>query len=162
MRLIKALISSLIFFFVCVPAMIMSFPVVALLLLTSWSGRTTIFGNAKWGRGNDHFAYPTKGWWQEFNWLVLRNPVNNLMSFHLSAPRGSYTVDGDINIGDKIKGGFYRVTMGVFWEYYWIKPYTVFGFRRCIRVRFGWKILGNDRFASFVWSVNPWKAYMGV
>lgn len=164
MRVIHFVLSALIFFGICVPAILISVPVVAVLLLTAWDGRTTIFGNEKWGRANDHFAYPTKTYWEEFNWLVLRNPVNNLHSKYLAITQGFYKLDGDSEIGDKKKGGFYAIRMGRFWEYYWIKPYTVFGSRHCIRVRVGWKIhgntVGND--SSFVFAVNPWKTYLGV
>jgi len=158
-------ISFFIFLFVCIPAMVISVPVVAVLLLTSWDGRTTIFGNAKWGRANDHFAYPTKGYWQEFNWLVLRNPVNNLAGQFLGVPQRPYELIGDENIGDKIAGGFYAIHMpledGPAWEYYWIKPYNILDQKRCIRARIGWKIKDNIGKAAFVFAINPWKKYLG-
>lgn len=156
----RLLISFTIFMLVCVPAIILSAPVVALLLRTSWDGRSTIFGNAKWGRANDHFATPTKGFWQEFNWLVIRNPVNNLMAKTLAATSIPLVVSGDADIGDKKRAGFYyaRTPKG-FWEYYWIKPY---GDRtRCIRARIGWKLVNSDSPAAFVFAINPWKKYSG-
>ena len=153
---------SAIIFLACLPIMILSVPVVAILLLTSWDGRTTIFGNAKWGRATDHFAYPTHGnYWEEFNWLVLRNPVNNLQAMTL-AVRNSMPVfyDGpSYDIGDHIRGGFYIMTMRWAWEIYAIIPYG----KRCIRARIGWKIYNDDdALAAFVFAVNPWKTYTGV
>lgn len=156
----RLLISIAIFLLICVPAIVLSVPVVGGLLLTSWGGYTTIFGNAKWGRGNTHFSTPTKGWWQEFKWLVYRNPVNNLMARTLAIEWGAATriVKGDEDIGDKTHGGFYRAYVLNFWEYYWIKPYG----KRCLRVRIGWKILNSDTPAAFVFSINPIKPYLGA
>ncbi len=150
------------FALVCLPCIALSVPAVALLLLTEWDGRSTVFGNAKWGRGNDHHSFPTQGYRQEFLWLVWRNPVNNLLSFALGAPMRPYTLAGDPGIGDKQRGGSYRVTMGRYFEYYCVVPYHLFG-PRCLRVRFGWKILRcEDAEAPFVFAVNPWKPYSGA
>ncbi len=155
----KVLATFLIWLLVSLPCSVISVPVVAILLLTSWDGRSTIFGNKKWGRATNHFAFPTEGkYWKEFNWLVLRNPVNNLSEV-LGAPMQAYTVVGDPGIGDKTRGGFYSITMGKYWEYYWIKPYG----SRCIRVRIGWKINQNDTpVAYWCFVVSPFKTYRGV
>lgn len=158
---LNSLISLTLFIVIIVPAILVSNIVVPIMLFTKWDGKTTIFGNAKWGRANNHFAYATKGYWQEFNWLVLRNPVNNLVGRTLAVTRRAAHVIGNPNIGDKIAGGFYRVTMGKYWEYYWIKPYNLFG-RRCIRVRIGWKIYNSDTPSAFVFAINPFKAYIGI
>lgn len=159
--IIRCVFSFLIFLLVCLPMMVLSVPVVAVLLLTKWNGRSTIFGNAKWGRANNHFTYPTKGWWQEFNWLVIRNPVNNLLTKTLAIDWGDRlrNLNGDEDIGDKTHGGFYKChVIGLpIWEYYWVKPYG----KKCIRVRIGWKLFNADRPAAFVFAVNPWKVYLG-
>ncbi len=160
----RIIASTLIFLLVCVPAILVSVPIVALLLLTPWDGRTTIFGNAKWGRANTHFSTPTKGWGQEFLWLVWRNPVNNLLTKTLAADLdgNSVTIAGDPGIGDKTHGGFYKaeaITKNhIFWEYYWVKPYG----SRCIRARIGWKLHNSDTPAAFAFAINPWKKYLGV
>lgn len=146
----------------CIPLIVVSIPVVAIMLLTKWDGYTTIFGNAKWGKANEHFSYPTKGWWQEFNWLVLRNPINNFMSITLGAKPKPYTLEGTPDIGEKIAAGSYFITMGYAIEHYLIKPYTLFGSSRCLRVRIGWKIKDNVQpLAPFVFAINPWKPYSG-
>lgn len=162
--LLHFFITAFIWLFVCVPLMLVSVPVVALLLLTKWDGRTTWFGNSKHGRATNHFDHPTKGsYWLEFNWLVLRNPINNFAGHVLAAAMRDYDVWGDEPIGDKVAGGFYGVKMGPYWEYYWIKPYTIFGSRRCVRARIGWKINGTTTpEASFVFVLNPWKTYRGT
>lgn len=159
----RIFLSALIFLFICVPAIIISLPVVAVLLRTKWDGRTTIFGNAKWGRGNDHPDHAAKNYWQEFNWVALRNPVNNLQALYLAVAQKDYKLEGDHPIGDKVAGGSYFIKMGRAWEFYYIKPYTVFGSRRCVRFRAGWKIESNTKsVASFVFAVNPIKSFKGV
>lgn len=160
------IIASFLIFLLCIPAMVASIPVVSILLLTSWDGRSTIFGNAKWGRGNTHPSPDNRtiGYWQEWKWLVWQNPVNNLMAITLAISGKTYVVSGDEGIGDKLKPGFYAIRMGWAWEYYWIKPYKILGKRRCIRVRLGWKIYGTSRgdLCPYVWAINPFKEYSGV
>lgn len=130
---------------------IISFPAVALLLLTSWDGRTTLFGNARHGRGNEHFSTPTNDYWQEFKWLTIRNPVNNLCEL-LAAPTGASIISGNTGIIDQREQGSYRITMGGYWEYGMVKFYG----KRCLRIRLGWKILGNqDGTCDYVLSVIP-------
>jgi hypothetical protein len=159
--ILRVFISFLVFLTVCSPMVLLSVPVVAWLLCTDWDGRTTIFGNAKWGRATDHFAYPTEGkFWKEFLWLVYRNPVNNLLTKTLAYDwkvSEEVVLNGDLQIGDKVKGGFYSCFVGKFWEYYWIKPYG----SRCIRARIGWKLYNSDHPAAFVFAFNPWKQYLG-
>lgn len=159
------LISFLIYLFVVLPCVIVSYPVVFFLLFTCWDGRSTIFGNAKHGLAPDHYAYPTRGeFWREFIWLVWRNPVYNWTAKNLAVRRRGHFSTGNTDIGDKIAGGFYKITMKNLWEYYWIKPYTIFGSRRCIRARIGWKIWGgkHNELAEFVFSINPFKLYLGI
>lgn len=155
---------SFIIWLATLPIFILSFIVVPLLLITKWDARSTVFGNFKWGRATDHYLYPTRNnYWREFVWLVLRNPIYNFDAVNLAVNQKPYTLVGDPEIGDKLKGGFYRVKMGWAWEYYWIKPYTLNGQRRCIRLRIGWKIAGNDTpTAQFVFSVNPIRKYLGA
>ena len=136
---------------------------VALMLLTKWNGRTTVFGNDKWGYADTHPDYKAKTYWDKFFWLVWRNPVYNLNSRYLAAPMSEYKFKGDDPIGDKVAGGRYFIRMRNFWEYYLIVPYTIFNNRRCVRLRAGWKINDNgDDTASFVFTINPFKAYKGI
>ena len=156
-------ISCLIFLF-CLVFIVASYVIVPVLLLTSWDGRTTPFGNEKWGKGDTNPGYLRSGYWAAFVWLVMRNPVNNLSTQWLSLKRTSpLIIKGDTNIGDHVKGGFYKIRMGWAWEYYWVKPYNFLG-KRCIRMRFGWKIADTlmGESVSYVCSFNPWKPYAGV
>jgi hypothetical protein len=160
--LIRLLI-SLVIYLLCWPFIVLGFPIVALLLLTSWSGRTTIFGNQKHGMAVDHPAYQAKTYWDKFLWLAWRNPVNNLFHFlgcwHNPA---LIKTKGDLGIGDKTRGGFYYQTMGMVWSIYWVKPYTIGSERRCVRLRAGWKIDGGKGICDFVFVFNPWKEYAGA
>lgn len=130
------------------------------MLLTRWDGRTTIFGNSKHGRGNEHYAHATKGYWQELSWLCFRNPVNNLCAKTLAASFSPYIVEGDETVGDKTHGGSYAIRMGWAWEYYCVIPYG----KRCFRARIGWKISGKKPgdLCEFVFVINPWKSYSGL
>lgn len=75
----KFLISTAIFLFAQLPAMLVSFVVVPFMLLTKWDGRTTVFGNFKYGRGDDHYKAPSEGkYWKQYRFLCIRNPVSNL------------------------------------------------------------------------------------
>jgi len=76
--IINFLISSLIFFFIQLPMILVSFPVVAIMLLTKWDGKTTWFGNFKYGRGDTHYKAPAEGiYWKQWKFLCVRNPVSN-------------------------------------------------------------------------------------
>ena len=72
------IISTLIFVFAQLPAILLSFIVVPFMLLTKWDGRTTIFGNFKYGRGDTHYKAPSKmEYWKQLRFLCWRNPVSN-------------------------------------------------------------------------------------
>lgn len=146
--ILHLLASFLIFLTVIVPAMLVSVPVVACMLLTKWDGYTTIFGNSKWGRANNHPYFPTKGYWSEFNWLVWRNPVNNLKA-HLLAPKRRPHQMFPLQAGKYI---IYVARMGWYWEYYWELPYG----NRVFRLRAGWKLNSEDN-PAFVFAFNPIK-----
>ena len=142
----------------CAIVLPFQYPAVALLLLTKWDGRSTVFGNEKWGRANNHYSHATKGYWQEFLWLTYRNPINNMMN-RFAVKRGACILYGDREIGDKIAGGFYRIKMGEYWEIYWVYPYG----KHCIRVRLGWKIEGKQfgEMCPMVFAVRPIMNYRG-
>lgn len=163
--IIRIAISFLIFLLVRLPANIIAMPCLAIALKTKWDGRTWFFGNAKHGRATNHYLAPTGGdYLQELLWMAWRNPTYNLGAKILSVRMvDEYDIAGDEDIGDKKKGGFYEIRMGIFWEYYYILPYTIFGSKRCVRLRAGWKISGNTNdLAEWVFSFNPWKEYGGV
>lgn len=164
--IIRIAISVLYFFLIELPATIIAWPCLAIALLTKWDGRTWFFGNIKHGRATDHYLAPTNGsYWKELMWMAWRNPVYNLTAKTLAITLPDpleYDFAGDEEIGDKIAGGFYEVRLGKFWEFYWIKPYTIFGKKRCVRARIGWKIHNNTTpTAEIVCAVNPFKEYQG-
>lgn len=69
--------STLIFVFAQFPAILVSFIVVPFMLLSKWDGKTTWFGNFKWGRGEEHYNYPASTRWRQWVFLCIRNPVSN-------------------------------------------------------------------------------------
>lgn len=57
---------------------IVSLLAVPIMLLTKWDGKTTWFGNFKYGRGDTHYKAPSNGeYWKQYRFLCLRNPVSN-------------------------------------------------------------------------------------
>lgn len=74
----KFLISSVIWLCAALPMMLISFPIVALFLLSKWDGTTTWFGNKKYGRGDSHYKAPSNGnYWKQWWFLCIRNPISN-------------------------------------------------------------------------------------
>lgn len=70
--------SSLIFFLLQLPVILASFVIVPFMLLTKWDGKTTWFGNFKYGRGDTHYKAPSNWeYWKQLRFLVIRNPVSN-------------------------------------------------------------------------------------
>lgn len=73
----KFLASTAIFLLAQLPLILISFVVVPFMLRSKWDGRTTWFGNFKWGRGEEHYNYPAKTRWRQWIFLCIRNPVSN-------------------------------------------------------------------------------------
>ncbi len=142
---LKSTIIFLLFVAISIFCIILSAPIVAFLLLTSWNGRTTIFGNSKWGRANEHPSHATKGYWQEWHWLVIRNPVNNLLTHTLALDTGHPIIKSGSDT-------HYFATMDGGWEYYLKKPYG----KRLFGIRLGWKIMNSDN-PALVFVINPWQ-----
>lgn len=86
--MMKLAASFLVFMFAWLPMAALGLVSVACLLLTSWDGRSTWFGNYLYGRlGNSHVP-PEPSFWQQWHFLAIRNPVSNFGKFTLS--RGPY------------------------------------------------------------------------
>ena len=108
----RFLISSLIFFFLQLPMIVASFPIVAVMLLTKWDGTTTWFGNFKYGRGDTHYKSPSEGvYWKHWRFLCIRNPVSNFGKRVLAVKDAPWVWLYD----RKIVGNFY-------WKYGWKNP----------------------------------------
>ena len=83
----RFLASSLIWFGLFLPMMLLSFLVVPIMCLTKWDGKTTWFGNFKYGRGDTHYKAPSEGkYWKQVRFLCIRNPVSNFGKQVLSLP----------------------------------------------------------------------------
>jgi len=108
----RFLISSLIFFCVQLPMIALSFPAVAIMLLTKWDGTTTWFGNFKYGRGDTHYKAPSGGvYWKQWRFLCARNPVSNFGKRVLSVKDAHWVWLYDT----KVVGRFH-------WNYGWKNP----------------------------------------
>lgn len=128
------------------------------------------WGNKDHGNdGEDFWAKRTIGWSRFkrcFWWLVVRNPTFNWSKYIIGyESKGTSKVVAGYTtpIGDKKAAGWYYAREDWVWEYYAIVPYTIFGSKRCIRFRAGWKILGKDEgeIAQFVFAPSPFHSYSG-
>lgn len=108
----KFIASTLIFFLLQTPVMLASFVIVPLMLLTKWDGKTTWFGNFKYGRGDTHYKAPSEGkYWRQVRFLCIRNPVSNFGKQVLAVKAAPWVWLHD----HKIIGRFY-------WKYGWKLP----------------------------------------
>lgn len=134
------------------------------------------WGNEDHGNDGDEFWIVKKGagtgWWASYQWLALRNPTFNFSKYKLGLTSTGHTTyvgvppldaAGNSQIGDKKGGGWSWVRMGWAWEFYYIKPYTIFGQRKCIRFRAGWKLFNKTKGEScqFVCAPTPYMTYEG-
>ena len=70
--------STVIWFCLFLPMVLISFFVVPIMCLTKWGGKSTWFGNIKYGRGDTHYKAPSEGkYWKQVRFLCIRNPVSN-------------------------------------------------------------------------------------
>jgi hypothetical protein len=120
----KFLISLILFLLIQLPAILLSYPAVAILLLTKWKGSSSWFGNELYpsGVGSSHqVADPNYG--QKWYFLCVRNPVSNLGKW--TFPKG---------LGAPIKAS---------WPWLYNQK-LIFG----IYVKFGWAAENDDRIVN--------------
>jgi hypothetical protein len=92
---------------------LLSFAVVPIMCLTNWDGKTTWFGNFKYGRGDTHYKAPSRGiYWKQVQFLCIRNPVSNYGKKVLSV---STAWSWPWLIDQHLVGKFY-------WKYGWKNP----------------------------------------
>lgn len=119
--------SSLIFFCLQLPLIVASFIIVPFMLLTKWEGKTTWFGNFKYGRGDTHYKFPATGiFWRQWWFLCVRNPVSNFGKKVLSVKDADW-----VWLYDK------QIFKSFHWKYGWKNPNSE-----------------NDNLRSFVY--RPW------
>ena len=108
----KFLASTLIWFVAFLPILLLSFFIVPFMLLTKWDGKTTVFGNHKYGRGDTHYKAPSNGeYWKQARFLVIRNPVSNFGKQVLSVKNKPW-----VWLEDK------QVFKSFHWKYGWKLP----------------------------------------
>lgn len=178
-RVALVLVSLAIKLFIDLPMMLLGLVVVAVALPFASNDQLPKWGwpwdNADHGIDGDDFWIVSKGagrgWWASYQWLALRNPTFNFSKYILGlVATGEYTytgtpldANGESQIGDKTGPGWSWCRMGWAWEFYYIKPYSIFGTRRCVRIRAGWKIFNKDKGerCQFVFVPNPLMTYSG-
>lgn len=82
----KFLISLLISLFLWLPVVILGLFILPILLLTSWDGKTTWWGNYLYGREGNHHMPDCPDFWDRWWFLGIRNPASNFGKFTLSLP----------------------------------------------------------------------------
>jgi len=160
MVIMQILLTYLIWFLTYIPLILVSAFVVPVMLACDWQGYTTWCGNRKYGRfGNA--AYPTGNLWQEWQFLVIRNPISNfgkeVMAVTAKSP---VVVEGNPHITDGAPGitGRYFARSGWAWEIRMV--YKTFP-GKCFEGRWGWKLLNSkpgDK-CTFVCRANPFKHF---
>lgn len=173
----RILLSLLIKLLYDLPLMLLGYIVVPIALKYEKDNHLPWWAEWCWGNrnhGNDgegFWARRTVGWSRFrrcFWWLAVRNPTFNSSKYILgfkSHGKARMVAHGDqtLPVGDTKGEGWYFARERWAWEFYFIKAYTLFGTRRCVRFRAGWKILGKEdgEFAQFVFSPNPIHPYTG-
>lgn len=110
----KFIASSLLWWGLFLPMILLSFIVVPFMLLTKWDGTTTWFGNFKYGRGDTHYAAPSEGkYWKQLRFLCIRNPVSNFGKRVLS-------VSAAIEWPLSVLGGPWLIDQHVVGTFYWM------------------------------------------
>ena len=113
-------------------------------------------------------GYPNWGflqtWYRRWVWLGLRNALNYFQYKVLGLnwteyPHQVFYYDPTTrDVGDHGVGGFKYIEIrgrdGVYYEYYYVKPYTLFGKNFCIWFRWGWKIV--DPYLKPVYPISQW------
>ena len=167
--IIRILIAFLIKLFIDLPMMLLGYVIVPYGLKYGFTG---IF----WPWGNDD--HPDNGgtfWkkqcvgslWCAYQWFALRNPTFNWSKYFLGfkSEGKALFIDGTSRkIGDTKAEGWYYARERWAWEVYYIKAYSIFGYRKCFRFRCGWKIMGRNsgEYAQFCFVISPIHSYSGV
>lgn len=104
--------SSLIFFLLQFPMILLSLAIVPLALHTKWDGKTTWFGNFKYGRGDTHYKSASNGeYWKQVRFLCIRNPVSNFGKRVLAVKPAAWVWLHDPHLTKRFR-----------WQYGWKNP----------------------------------------
>jgi len=105
----------------------------------------------------------TNLFWERFYWLALRNPMNYFEVFNLgltgykttriesTSPTGR--IDRTLIEGYSYTEARNPMEKKIAYQYYYVKFYTLFGKRRSIWFRWGWKLPHN---LNESWSMEGW------
>lgn len=171
----RILIAFLLKLLLDLPLMLLGYLIVPLALRYERGNHLPWWAEWCWGNrdhGNDgetFWAKRTVGWSRFrrcFWWLAVRNPTFNWSKYILGFGSGGQAaiVQGATQpIGDTKGEGWYFARERWAWEFYYVKAYSVFGMRRCMRLRAGWKIAGKEagEVAQFCFAPSPVHSYSG-
>lgn len=178
------------FLIVVLPLMIAGWFILAILLLFIPNNDTKLPALFRWfdnvdgyiGRDTSVFdAVCAQGWWARYCWMAWRNPINYFgymyLGFQFTSGGKYLSVDpSQFNVGDTSQAGFRyieyeqndtsidAIMLGgkIYYEYCYIKKWSA---TKCLRFRFGWKIVNNSNpigsYCQWVFVFQPHKAYTG-
>lgn len=94
-----------------------------------------------------------------FNWTALRNPLNTFQYSVLGIKAVEHTTN-PVDI-DATGGFVHNETEAGYYEYYYVKPYKLFGTLRCFRFRMGWKLSGRSHKDRLQWCflISPFTSF---
>lgn len=126
-----------------------------------------------WGNDRDGTLGDKRGWWRnksagspetfwnQYRWLALRNPVNNLQRvwpLYINGKDLSKGYVGDYRVDDDpFGGGWHFVWSGWRTGFYLIHEY---GNGRALEIRTGWKLRPEnqkDKAVGFTVLIHPWR-----
>ena len=119
--------------------------------------------------GESFWEKRTVGWsyWRRcFWWTIVRNPTFNFSKYILgfkSSGKSIFITGTSSIVGDTKAEGWYYARDRWAWEFYYVKAYSIFGLKRCVRFRAGWKLFKKDagEVCQFVFAINPVHPYSG-
>jgi len=124
-------------------------------------------------------AVAESGIWNRYCWLAWRNPLNYFGYIYLGVlldgliivKQDTPAINGR-DVGDAtdcVPGLYYTectVKNKTYFEYYYIKTYTLFGQKKCFRFRMGHKLQHPQenigKHCQFVMVISPYHSYSGV
>lgn len=117
-----------------------------------------------------------EGAYAKYKWIAFRNPIQGFKYLVLGAPANEINLVTSVSrsyivgqpVGDYTSGGtlFAYSDNRQYYEYYYIIPYKVLTLNLCVRIRFGWKLIGiadkPREYISWTFALSPWHTYRGI
>ena len=163
---LRIFVALLIKIYINLPMMLLGYFLVPVGIKKGFKGWLWPWGNDDHPDNGGNFWKKKCGdsFWCAWKWFAIRNPTFNFTKYKLGflSEGKAIFIDGTgTKVGDTRGEGWYYARERWAWEFYYIKAYTIFGFRRCVRLRAGWKIMGKGygEIAQFCFAPNPCHPY---